>query len=359
MATEMAIFECYKGENRVGGRLRSPMRFSLSLFALLGAAASRVQALSYHGADFSSLINLENSGTRYTDGGSPVAFETILKKHGANLARIRVWTSTTDAGYSLNYGLRLAKRAHAAGMTLMVDLHYSDTWADPAHQSIPSGCYTKNVVTSFASQGTPITFLQLGNEINNGLLWPVGQISAHGYSPASQLLHSAASGARAASSSVRTMIHLANGWDASAMSSFYKQIFIPGQLVPADVDSMGFSFYPLYGPGATFSALKTSLQGLVNSYGKDVMVVETNWPAACSGVKLSEPIAVSAAGQETWVKDTRTILQGISGSHGIGLIYWEPGWVGNAALGSGCSDNLLVAYPGATRSSINMFANDM
>jgi arabinogalactan endo-1,4-beta-galactosidase len=73
---------------------------------------------------------------------------------------------------------------------------------------------------------------------------------------------------RAASRSTKTVVHLANGWDGSSVSSFYSNIFIPGQLAPSDVDLMGFSFYPFYGTGATLSALRSSLQAMVNKFGK-------------------------------------------------------------------------------------------
>lgn len=88
-----------------------------------------VQGLTYRGADFSSLINVENGGVKFKDSASAsgAKFETILHNHGANLARIRVWTSTNNADYSLTYGLQLAKRAAAAGMAIYVDLHFSDT----------------------------------------------------------------------------------------------------------------------------------------------------------------------------------------------------------------------------------------
>ena len=92
----------------------------LSLTALWTLAS----ALQYHGADFSSLLVVENQGVKYTDNGSQKPFETILASHGANLARIRVWTA---GEYVLNEALQLAKRAKAAGMALLVDLHYSDT----------------------------------------------------------------------------------------------------------------------------------------------------------------------------------------------------------------------------------------
>ncbi|KAJ7821355.1 arabinogalactan endo-1,4-beta-galactosidase [Mycena leptocephala] len=350
------------------------MRLSLSALLLSIGLVPRISALTYHGADFSSLVNLENAGRVYHDSATTsTKFETILAAHGTNLARIRIWTSTNNADYSLTYGLALAKRAVAAKMSLLIDMHYSDTWADPGHQAIPAGwptdlaglntkifTYTQSVVATFSAQGTPAQFIEIGNEINDGMLWPTGRISVNGYSPLSQLMHSAVSGARAASSSIQTVVHLANGWDASGVSSFYNQIFIAGEFALADVDVMGFSFYPFYGTGATLNALKSSLQAMVTKYGKNVMVVETDWPATCSGTALSEPsIAISAAGQQTWVADIRTVLAGLSGGHGIGIIYWEPGWVGNAGLGSSCADALLVDGSGNTRASIAMFSADM
>jgi len=323
---------------------------------------------------FSSLINLENAGRTYHDSATTsTKFETILAAHGTNLARIRIWTSTNNADYSLTYGLSLAKRVVAAGMGIIIDMHYSDTWADPGHQAIPAGwptdlaglntkifTFTQSVVAAFAAQGTPATFIQIGNEINDGMLWPTGRISVNGYSPLSQLMHSAVNGARSSSSTIKTIVHLANGWDAGGVSSFYSQIFIAGEFALADVDVMGFSFYPFYGTGATLSALKSSLQAMVTKYGKNVMVVETDWAESCSGVTMSEPsIPISVAGQQTWVNDIKTVVAGLTGSHGIGICYWEPGWVGNAGLGSACADALLVDGSGNTRASIAMFSADM
>ncbi|KAL0959913.1 hypothetical protein HGRIS_011578 [Hohenbuehelia grisea] len=328
-------------------------------------------ALTWHGADFSSLVNLENGGLRYKDGGSTQPFETILRNRGANLARIRIWTSTSSSQYSLNYGLALAKRAKAAGLSIYVDLHYSDTWADPGHQSIPSSwpkdlnglnteiwTYTRDVVNAFKNQGTPVDIIQIGNEINDGLLWPVGRVSVNGFSPLSQLLHSAATGVRAASSSTRIMIHLADGWDTSLINWFWSGIFIQGQLAQSDVDIVGYSFYPFYNTRATLANLKSGLSTSISKINKDVMVVETNWPGTGScGATLSESIPISAAGQQTWVGRIRDVVQG--SGRGIGIVYWEPGWVGNAGLGSSCSDNLLVDGSGNARSSIAMFNANM
>lgn len=346
--------------------------FDFCLTSLLVLIPS-ISALTYRGADFSSVVNLENSGKSYKDNGATTKLETILKNHGANLARIRIWTSTDNSQYSLNYGLALAKRAQAAGLGIMVDLHYSDTWADPGKQAIPSSwpkdlnglntqiyTYTQSVMQAFVNQGTTPQFIQIGNEINDGFLWPVGKISSAGFSPASQMLHSAANAVRSVTTSTRIVLHLANGWDSSLLTWFYNGIFIQGQLATGDIDVLGFSFYPFYGTKATFNNLKSSLTSIVNKLNKDVMVVETDWPASCSGVTMSEPsIAISASGQSSFVSGIRSVLQALPNSRGIGIIYWEPAWIGNAGLGSSCSDALLVDGSGNTRTSINMFSASM
>lgn len=94
------------------------------LSLILLSLSALVQASTYKAADISSIVVVENAGHRYTDSGKVTPFETIIKNHGANTARIRVWTA---GQYDLNYGLALAKRVKAAGLTLVIDLHYSDT----------------------------------------------------------------------------------------------------------------------------------------------------------------------------------------------------------------------------------------
>ena len=125
-----------------------------------------------------------------------------------------------------------------------------------------------NLVSSFQSQGVPIDYIQVGNEINDGLLWPTGRISVNGYHPASELLHSAVAGVRAASSSTKVVVHIANGWDSGSVSSFFNGIFVAGALAASDVDIFGFSFYPFYGTGATLNALSSSLKSIVQKYNK-------------------------------------------------------------------------------------------
>jgi arabinogalactan endo-1,4-beta-galactosidase len=107
----------------------------IALPFLFASIALGVQALTYKGGDISSLITLENQGKTFkTASGTTEAFEKIIASSGANTARQRVWVNPSDGVYGLNYNVQLAKRVRAAGMSVYLDLHLSDTWADPGHQ---------------------------------------------------------------------------------------------------------------------------------------------------------------------------------------------------------------------------------
>ena len=210
-----------------------------------------------------------------------------------------------------------------------------------------------------------LTISQIGNEINNGLLWPTGRISDNDFSGASKLLRAGASAVRRASPSTRNVIHLANGWDKEDVSWFFTGIFNGGFLKPPDIDVMAFSFYPYYGTAATLKNLNSSMEYVVSAYNKvggmvkqstlfsyqililqDIMIAETSWPAACNteATPLSEPtIPVSVEGQTIWIKDIVAILNKLSKA--IGIVYWEPAWVNNSALGSSCSVRFLYLDP--------------
>ncbi|KAF8554604.1 glycoside hydrolase family 53 protein [Imleria badia] len=337
---------------------------------------SLVSALTYHGVDFSSLLLLESTtDIRYTASSTaaPQRFEQILYDYGVNLARIRIWTTGT---YNLNYGLELAKRAKAVGMDLLVDLHYSDTWADPGQQAIPFGWptdleglvpqvynYTYELVREFDAQGTPIQFIQIGNEINDGPFWPTGQISVNGFNGASQLLHAGALAVRTASPSTKIIVHLASGWDKDDISWFYSGIFasetkegLGGGLTLSDVDVLGFSFYPYYGTGATLSNLNSSMDYI------DIMLVETGWPASCdtTATLLSEPtIPADIKGQITWIEEIAAILNSVNlqySDKALGIVYWEAGWTANPTLDSPCPDVILVTSNGVARESMTVFS---
>lgn len=108
------------------------MLLSLSLFTLIPAIQA---ALTYKGVDWSSLLIEEAAGKSYkTTGGTTQPLETILKSSGVNTVRQRLWVNPSNGNYGLSYNLKLAQRAHAAGLNVYLDMHFSDTWADPGHQ---------------------------------------------------------------------------------------------------------------------------------------------------------------------------------------------------------------------------------
>lgn len=141
-------------------------------------------------------------------------------------------------------------------------------------------------------------------------------------------------------------------------SWFYNLILSAGPLLSTDFDLIGLSYYPFYSSSATLASLKTSLTNLASTYSKPLIIAETDWPVSCPSPAYAFPsdassIPFSAAGQTTWVKDVAAVVAGVSG--GQGLFYWEPGWVGNANLGSSCADDLMVDSSGVARSSLAVF----
>ncbi|KAI1420369.1 glycoside hydrolase family 53 protein [Xylaria sp. FL1777] len=343
----------------------------LSLTAL--AVAPVRGALTYKGVDWSSVVVEEKAGRSYTStSGTKKSLESILKESGVNSVRQRVWVNPSDGNYNLAYNLQIAQRAKTAGLSIYLDLHYSDTWADPGHQTIPSGWptdidnlswklynYTLDVSNQFAAAGITPSIISIGNEIRAGLLWPTGKYDQL-YNIA-RLLHSAAYGIKDSNFSTKPkiMIHLDNGWDWSTQEWFYSSVLEEGPLATSDFDMMGVSFYPFYGSSATLANLRTSLTNMASTWGKEIVVAETNWPTSCPSPSYAFPsdltsIPFSVAGQTTFMQKLATVVAGIS--NGKGIFYWEPAWVDNQALGSSCSSNTMFAYPGTELSSLDVFS---
>jgi arabinogalactan endo-1,4-beta-galactosidase len=156
------------------------------------------------------------------------------------------------------------------------------------------------------------------------------------------------------------MIHLDNGWKWDTQKYWYTTVLAAGPLTTTDFDIMGVSYYPFYNAGATLSALKSSLTSMASTWGKTLIVAETDWPTSCPSPAYAFPsdvatIPKSAEGQTTFVKNIAAVLSGVSG--GAGLFYWEPAWIRNANLGSSCADNLMVDSTGKARSSLAVFAS--
>lgn len=207
--------------------------------------------------------------------------------------------------------------------------------------------YTLNVCNTFADNKLDVEIVSIGNEIRNGLLWPLG--ATNSYSNIARILHSAAWGVKDSklATTPKILIHLDNGWDWAGQSYFYNQVLASGSaLLSTDFDYIGVSYYPFYNAGATLAALKTSLTKLHSTYKKETLVVETNWPFTCPNPEFAFPsdlkdIPFSVAGQQTFLQRLAKAVEDVGG---LGIYYWEPAWVDNAGLGSSCDDNLFFAW---------------
>lgn len=351
----------------------------MRLPALFLLATSALAALPYKGADWSSLLIEEKAGKSYKNAaGQTQPLETILKNSGVNTVRQRIWVNPSDGNYNLDYNLRLAARAKAAGLRIYLDFHYSDNWADPGKQVVPAAwaslskdalvaqvySYTKSVLDSFAAKGLGLDIVSIGNEITPGLLFPVGKLgSGEGAGNVAALLKSASKGIKESSMSPKPkiMIHLDNGWKWDTQKWWYDAVTGAG-LSSGDYDIQGISYYPFYNAAASLSALSSSMNNMAQRYGKDVMVVETNWPSWCPNPKYQFPadtkaIPISVDGQTQWMKEVAKRVAAVPNGKGTGLFYWEPAWIDNAGLGSSCGWNLMFGDDGKVMGSLAVFGS--
>ena len=292
-----------------------PVNASNNTFPLLPFKETKVNKML--GADISHLPELESRGMKFYDlDGKQKDAVQILKDHGFNYIRLRIFNDPArDSGYSPNKGfcdlqhtLQMARRAKTAGMKLLLDLHYSDFWGDPQHEYMPAAWrgksmtelkqalydYTKMVMQSLKGQGTVPDMVQIGNEINHGIVWPLGIIN--NLDSLAQLLYAGIQGVKAVSPSTSIMLHLALGGQNDECRFFLDNMI--SRDVPFDV--IGLSYYPKW--HNTLADLDYNLDDLSRRYNKDVIVVEY------SSVKRS----------------VNELSFNVAGGRGKGTCIWEP-----------------------------------
>jgi beta-galactosidase len=240
------------------------------------------------GADISFLPQLESRGMKFSDNGVETDAISILKNHGVNYIRLRIFVNPENKeGYSPGKGfcsldstLAMAKRVKQAGLNLLLDFHYSDTWADPQKQFKPKAWenlpfeelsatfkdYTKMVLQKLKEQGTLPEMVQVGNEINHGILWPEGHISNPDNLAA--LLKAGTEAVKEVDPEISVMMHLALGGQNEESVFWFDNMIARG----VQFDIIGLSYYPRW--HCTLDDLNANMHDLINRYGKDVNVVE-------------------------------------------------------------------------------------
>ena len=312
----------------------------------------------YNGVDLSYLPELEAKGVKfYTKEGKEEDLLLILKSYGINSVRLRLWVDHKDC--NLEKTLAFAKRIKEAKLSLLLDFHYSDNWTDPGKQRIPKAWldldfaalkkqvydYTSMVLKEFKSKGLAPELVQIGNEINHGLLWEHGRRSVNDGKNMCELLIEGAEATRTILPKTKIMIHYAG---IEGVERFYSTLSKHG--VPYDI--MGFSYYPWHHE-RNLTVFRNVMQSLGATYHKEVVIAETSYPWTLkendqkkNKITNSEDILpeykATQEGQYRFVKDWLDWLSSKK-SHGVGFYYWAPDYVshkGNTNYNGSPRDNL-------------------
>jgi len=275
------------------------------------------------GADVSWVTQMEASGIKFYNGsGTEQECMQILKGLGMNSIRLRVWVNPADGWCNTQDVVAKALRAKNLGMKILIDFHYSDSWADPGKQNKPAAWasedfnslkqsltdHTTSVLSALKTSGVTPTWVQVGNETDDGMLWEDGRASTH-MSNFAQLINAGYNAVKSVDTSIKVMVHVSNGYN----NSLFRWIFDGLQSNGVQWDIIGMSLYPSASNWSSYnSQCLANMNDMVSRYNKDVMVVEVgmSWDQAdvC----------------ESFLSDLITKVKTVTNGRGLGVFYWEP-----------------------------------
>lgn len=306
------------------------------------------------GADISHLSQLEAAGARFYDQNKADDLLVILKRNGVNTIRIKVWNEpgkyaqfpsdqSDPVGYNNpEHAVALAKRAAQLGFRIMMDFHYSDWWADPGKQNIPLAWQGKNasqvskalyqftlhVMLRLKEEGVTPEWVQVGNEITNGMLWPLGRTSE--WDNLADFLKSGAQAVKTVFPHSQVVLHLDAGGDNERCRRWFTEAV--RHHVPFDV--IGLSYYPVW--HGALRDLASNMADLSERFARPVMVVETAYPWTKENGDSQpnvytqtgpEPWPMTPEGQTAFLTHLNHTVKQVPQHQGLGFIYWEPDFI--------------------------------
>jgi arabinogalactan endo-1,4-beta-galactosidase len=310
------------------------------------------------GADLSNLVKNEDNGAVYYDAaGNPVDAVQAFANAGANMVRLKVWVDPADGYNTTDEVVATAKRAKAAGMQVLVDFHYSDRWTDPGAQGMPAAWigltpeavadalyqHTHEVLTALKDAGATADAVQVGNEINPGMLWPLGQtwdvIPGDGVEGAQwdNLALFLSAGSRAVkdvSADTDVILHLTNiNNGIGGLTWWFDEISARG----VQFDTIGLSYYGYW--HGSMADLQNAITTLSARYDRDVLVVENSYPFTLTDnpvdpwenvIALESQLVpgypATPEGQAANFRAVQDVVASAPGGRGIGVVAWEPAW---------------------------------
>lgn len=319
--------------------------FAAFLF-LSAATLLAADGTFYAGADLSALPIYEERGAAFRRDGQAGDALAQFRAEGLNGVRLRLFVDPKPEGIvdnSLDYTVALARRVKAAGATFMLDLHYSDTWADPQKQYKPAawaelpfdelvarvGVYTREVLERFEREGLRPDFVQIGNEITNGTLWPDGRVSfgapaeedAAAWGRLARLLRAGLDAVPRGPGQPVRMLHIESGGNLAKSLWWFRHARAAG----LEYDMIGLSYYPdWHGDLATY---RRTLAALAEEFALPIMVVEAGYPwktAKKWTEKENMDWPLTPEGQAQFLADVVQAVREIPGGLGRGVWYWHP-----------------------------------
>ena len=275
------------------------------------------------GADISWVTQMEASGYKfYNKNGVQEDCFQLMKDIGFNSIRLRAWVNPADGWCNTKDVAAKALRAKALGLKVLIDFHYSDSWADPSKQTKPAAWvndnfsqllqdvydYTYHVMDTLNSLGVTVTWAQAGNEVDDGILWNTG-LASDSMGNFAQLITSGYNAVKAASPSTQVIVHVSNGYN----NSLFRWVFDGLQTNNAKWDVIGMSLYPTASNWQQYDSLcLANMNDMIARYNKPVMICEVGMPMADS------------AACKAFLTDIIQKVQSVPDGKGLGVFYWEP-----------------------------------
>ncbi len=275
------------------------------------------------GADISWVSQMENSGYKFYDkSGNPQDLFALLKSIGFNSIRLRVWVNPADGWNNTADVVTKALRAKNAGLKIMIDFHYADSWADPGKQPKPAAWaalatadlittlhdYTVSTLNTLKTNGITPDWVQIGNEVDDGMLWEDGRASTNMKNFAA-LVEAGYQAVKSVSSTTRVIVHVSNGFD----NAHFEWLFDGLKKNHAHWDIVGMSLYPSAANYLTLDAqCYSNMADMVTRYGTPVMVCEVGMSAA------------NPSDSRAFLSDIISRNNSLPNGYGLGVFYWEP-----------------------------------
>ena len=330
-----------------------------------------------NGVDISMLKQVEENGGLFYINGNQIDPIQIFKDKGINTARIKIWHTPSLNYNNLESVLEIAYRASSAGLDLILDFHYSDTWADPLNQAKPSAwedlnfetlCdsieqYSRYVITKLKNQNSLPKYVQIGNETDCGLLWPDGYVCDESnnesqWNKLRELFVHAIEGVYSAldnEDTIEIISHVSSGGNW-----FFNNLIEQG----VNIDILSISYYPMW--HGTLTDLSQNIDDLGIMFQKPVLVVETAYPFTLQwndntnnilGLEnqLLEDYEASEEGQFLFLHDLISLVD--ENDYGLGICYWAPDWISTNQFGSPWENQALFDFDGELLEGISAFDN--